>query len=139
MTEIHSATASFIQSLKFRRIGCYSGVNGKLERRVEPGIKISERLDLIYLLKIGQQIMYVGETVQGYRRPLSYHKNDVMKTVRDGIFNSIKDNNSLDVYARSEDFHLNYEGLDLNLRVSLEIALIKKFNPPWNKKVEDKD
>ena len=59
-----------------------------------------------------------------------------MSDVRDGIISSVSQGLDVDVFVRSEDLEFDFEGLLLNLRVSFEAALIKKYTPPWNNKIE---
>jgi hypothetical protein len=116
---------SLLQLMKFKKIGEY--ISGG--RKVEDGIKISERLTLVYILTTNQKIMYVGKTKQGYRRPLNYLSNTVMKHVNDGL----KTENKVDVYARIFEPSLEFEGMILNLYSSYEEELITRFDPLWNK------
>ena len=131
-----SSASSILEKYKFFKIGTFYDVNGFVDRRTEPGINVTTRLPIVYSLVAGDQVMYIGETIQGYTRPLNYHKNEVMSDVRDGIISSISRGLDVDVFVRSEDLEFEFEGLLLNLRVSLEAALIKKYLPPWNNKIE---
>ena len=101
----------------------------------EPGINVTTRLPIVYALVAGGQVMYIGETIQGYTRPLNYHKNEAMSDVRDGIISSVSQGLDVDVFVRSEDLEFDFEGLLLNLRVSLE-ETNQKVPPPWNNKIE---
>jgi hypothetical protein len=132
-----SLASSILEKYKFFKIGTFYKVNDSVGRRTEPGINVTTRLPIVYALVAGDQVMYIGETIQGYIRPLNYHKNEVMSDVRNGIISSISQGLDVDVFARSEDLEFEFEGLLLNLRVSLEAALIKKYLPPWNNKIED--
>jgi hypothetical protein len=131
----HSASL-FVRKYKFFKIGTFYYSNGNAERRIEEGIFISERLPLIYAMVLKEEIMYIGETIQGYRRPLKYHTNEDMPYVRNGILNLVSMGHEVNVFARTRELEIEFEGLVLNLRVSLEAALIKKYTPSWNKKVE---
>ena len=131
-----TSAKSILEKFKFFKIGTFYDVNGYVDRRTEPGINVTTRLPIVYALVAGDQVMYIGETIQGYTRPLNYHKNDVMSDVRDGIISSVSQGLDVDVFVRSADLEFEFEGLLLNLRVSLEAALIKKYLPPWNNKIE---
>ena len=131
-----TSAKSILEKFKFFKIGTFYDVNGSVDRRTEPGINVTTRLPIVYALVAGDQVMYIGETIQGYTRPLNYHKNDVMSDVRDGIISSVSQGLDVDVFVRSADLEFEFEGLLLNLRVSLEAALIKKYLPPWNNKIE---
>lgn len=95
-------------------------------------VKVSERLSLVYLLVSENQIKYIGKSVQGYRRPLNYHKNSVMNKVRQGIINECQEGRIVSVYGRSENLTLPFEGLELDLIEAYEQALIVKYSPLWN-------
>ena len=131
-----ASAKSILEKYKFFKIGTFYNVNGSVDRRTEPGINVTTRLPIVYALVAGGQVMYIGETIQGYTRPLNYHKNEVMSDVRDGIISSVSQGLDVDVFVRSADLEFEFEGLLLNLRVSLEAALIKKYLPPWNNKIE---
>jgi len=131
-----TSAKSILEKYRFFKIGTFYDVNDSVDRRTEPGINVTTRLPIVYALVAGDQVMYIGETIQGYTRPLNYHKNEVMSDVRDGIISSVSQGLDVDVFVRSEDLEFEFEGLLLNLRVSLEAALIKKYLPPWNNKIE---
>ena len=132
-----SASAnSILEKYNFFKIGTFYDGNGSVDRRTEPGVNVTTRLPIVYALVVGDQVMYIGETIQGYTRPLNYHKNEVMSDVRDGIISSVSQGLNVDVFVRTKDLEFEFEGLLLNLRVSLEAALIKKYTPPWNNKIE---
>ena len=44
---------------------------------------------------------------------------------------------SVTVWVRTEQLHTDYEGLRLNLIDAIEMALIKKYLPPWNNQVHE--
>jgi len=129
--------ANFIlQEFKFFKIGTFYNNQGSIDRRLEEGIGVSDRLPLVYAMVVDEEIMYIGETIQGYKRPLNYHTNEKMSDVRNGILDSVSRGLEVNVFARTTELEFEFEGLPLNLRVSLEAALIKKYTPPWNKKIE---
>ena len=84
------------------------------------------------MLCISNKCMYIGKTIQGYSRPLNYHKNRVMKTVYYGIHKEVNNNNVIDVYALDEGLTMNYLDLKLNIVEAVEQALISKCDPEWN-------
>ena len=60
-----------------------------------------------------------------------------MRKVYKGLRDSVLQGQNVEVFARSRDLEMQFEGLNINLRVSLEMALIKLFSPPWNNKIDD--
>ena len=135
--EADSNSNPSLNPFKFYKIGTFLNSNGNVDRTTEPGILLTKRLPIVYSLTINQKVMYVGESVQGYRRPLNYHKNEVMHKVYKGLRDSVLQGQNVEVFARSRDLEMQFEGLNINLRVSLEMALIKLFSPPWNNKIDD--
>ena len=122
----------------FEKVGEYScNKQGDLMQTTENSIKRSLRLSLVYVMTIDGECMYIGKTIQGYIRPLSYHKNKVMKSVRDGIIQHAKDNKKIiTVLARSFQKKYSYEDLELDLCEAYEQALIKKYKPSWNNHIQ---
>jgi len=122
---------TFITNHAFKKIGHYHlSHEGKVERSAV--VMVSHRKPLVYAIFCGEQCRYIGKTIQGYGRPLNYHKNDVMTTVRDGITAALEDGLSVDVYAKEENLTLEHEGLYLNAIEAVEQALITKYLPDWN-------
>ncbi len=123
----------FIKKYNFEKIGTYtSGQTGIVDRISETHIRISERKSLVYALFVGEACMYIGKTIQGYSRPLSYHKNEIMKSVKSGIENTIKNKNTVEVYAKTDNLNLDFIDLNLNIVEAIEQALITKYDPEWN-------
>jgi hypothetical protein len=121
---------TFIANHAFKKIGHYHlSREGKVERSAE--VMVSQRKPLVYAIFCGEQCRYIGKTIQGYGRPLNYHKNDVMTTVRNGIASALAENLSVDVYAKEENLTLEHEGLYLNAIEAVEQALISKYQPDW--------
>ncbi len=121
----------YVQSIGFKKIGFYSN---DINNPVTSLVKKTERADLVYCLFVANEIKYIGKTVQGYTRPLNYHKNDVMKNVRNGIQESLISNDEVEVWAKkfnADDF-IEWKGLKLNIIEPVEQALILKFTPLWN-------
>ena len=90
-----------------------------------------------YLKTVADEtVRYVGKTVQGYSRPLNYHKNDVMTDVRDGIRAELQAGRSVTVWAKTDGLHATHEGLELNLIEAIEHALIRQLSPAWNNQTQ---
>ena len=115
----------------FELIGRYKVINDQPDRECFVD-KISERVSLVYLLVCRGEILYIGETIQGYRRPLGYLKNKVMSNVRDGILGMVDNGHEVDVYART-GLTYEFENMTLDITKGYEGALIKKINPNWNR------
>jgi len=119
----------------FQKIGAYHlEADGTVGRSKE--VRITIRKPLVYGIFCDGICKYLGKTIQGYSRPLNYHKNDVMKTVRDGIEASLKKGLSVEVYAKENDLVLHHEGLELNAVEAIEQALITRHTPEWNNFVQ---
>jgi len=117
----------------FYYIGKYvKGDDSEVKQITDPSIKKSEKLNLVYTLLIDGECMYVGKTVQGYSRPLNYHKNAVMKDVKNGIEKSIASGKEIEVYVRAFPEPMEFEDLKLEIFLSYEMALIGKYKPEWN-------
>jgi hypothetical protein len=99
-------------------------------------VPVTRRRPLVYALFTEEECRYVGKTVQGYGRPLGYHKNDVMTGVRDGIRDALRAGSRVSVWAKTEGLHATHEGLELNLIEAIEHALIRRLDPAWNRQVQ---
>ena len=96
------------------------------------GVQKHLRLSLVYMLVVDEEIKYIGKTIQGYIRPLSYHKNRVMSDVNGGITEECSKGRIVKIYARKFDEPFMYEGLELDLCEAYEQALISRYKPQWN-------
>ena len=121
---------------QFKEIGYYSlEKDDVIREKTDESINITDRAFLVYILIYKGDCMYIGKTKQGYARPLRYHKNNVMKDVRDGIKDVITQNGgSVNIICREfkVDDKYSIEGLNLNIYSAYEEALIKKYDPKWN-------
>ncbi len=121
----------FVANHGFKKIGSYSvDVSNVVQRSAN--VQITQRKPLVYALFSGTECKYVGKTVQGYSRPLNYHKNEVMRDVKSGIERELKAGNSVTVYAKETDLHVEHEGFQINVIEGIEQALIKEYKPAWN-------
>ena len=119
----------------FQKIGAYQlEADGIISRSSQ--VQITDRKPLVYGIFCDGICKYLGKTIQGYSRPLNYHKNDVMTRVKDGIRASLENGMSVDVYAKEEDLVLHHEGLELNAVEAIEQALITRYTPEWNNFVQ---
>lgn len=120
----------------FQKIGAYHlQPDGTVNRSYS--VTVTKRKPLVYGIFCDGICKYLGKTIQGYSRPLNYHKNDVMKTVKNGIEASLKSGMSVEVYAKETNLILKHEGLDLNAVEAIEQALITRHHPEWNNFVQD--
>jgi hypothetical protein len=119
----------------FRPIGSYHlKSDGTVDRTAV--VPVSRRQPLVYAILAEDECRYVGKTVQGYGRPLGYHKNDVMTRVRDGIRDALREGRPVTVLAKTEGLRATHEGLELNLIEAVEHALIRRLDPAWNRQVQ---
>ena len=126
---------TFTRDHGFSLIGSYHlADDGSVLREAE--VVISRRLPLVYAIFADEECRYIGKTVQGYSRPLNYHKNDVMVDVRDGIFRDLKAGRTVTVLAKTDGLRASHEGLELNLIEAIEHALIRQHSPLWNNQVQ---
>ncbi len=117
---------------KFINIGHYYGTNeGRVDVLCE-GIRKSDRVSLVYIMTVDDEIKYIGKTIQGYVRPLSYHKNKAMADVNRGILEVCMQGKSVNIYVRKFDEPLIFEGLEMDICEAYEQALISKYKPEWN-------
>ena len=82
----------------------------------------------VYLFIVGGEITYIGETRQGYSRPLSYHRNKIIKRQNEAILRSTESGHRVSVYAPEVPSRLAVlNGLEIEncLAQDYEKALIK--------------
>jgi len=128
----------------FKEVGkYYKNKLDKVDLEYERGLKskVSEN-GLIYVLIVDDYIKYIGESKR-YSRSLNYHKNNVMKDVREGIKKEVLYNNKeVKIYiyepSKQKTFMLkenNYELKfnNINLYKSIESYWIKLNNEQKNK------
>ena len=128
----------------FDEVGTYyKNKLDKVDLKYERGdkSKVSEN-GLIYVLVVDNYIKYIGESKR-YSRPLNYHKNNVMKDVREGIKKEVLDNNKeVKVYiyepSKQKTFILKendyeFEFNNINLYKSIESYWIKLNHEKENK------
>lgn len=127
---------TFEQSRGFRCIGEYHLTEQGGVRR-SARVKITQRVALVYAIVSDDDVRYIGTSVQGYSRPLGYHKNEVMTDVRDGIVAELRAGRRVTVWARTERLHVDHDGLRLNVIDAIEMALIKQYRPTWNNQVHE--
>ncbi len=131
-----SNRVEFENKYHFKKIGEFVLENSIPTRRLDPSIKITDRLDLVYAFFVNDQCKYIGKTIQGYSRPTGYHKNKSMKTTNEGILQCLNNNITVDILVRSNNVSIEFDGLKLNIIELIEQALISLFNPEWNNLVQ---
>jgi hypothetical protein len=123
----------FVKQHKFQKIGSYSMDPTTGEVRVQALVRVSDPVSITYAMFVDGVCKYIGKTVSRYERPLTYHKNNIMTRVRDGIFKEVLENGKVvEIYAKKDNLTLLHEGLQLDLAEAIEAALIKKIKPEWN-------
>jgi hypothetical protein len=132
---IQTMITTFQTQHGFQKIGAYHlQPDGTVKR--SSSVTVTMRKPLVYGIFCDGICKYLGKTIQGYSRPLNYHRNDVMKTVRDGIQTSLENEMSVEVYAKETNLVLHHEGLELNAVEAIEQALITRHKPEWNNFVQ---
>jgi hypothetical protein len=119
----------------FVKIGEYIELNKAPDYEPFIGRSKSKILPIVYLLVCKGEVMYVGETRRGYSRPLSYHKNTVMKTQKEAIEHELGIGNVVEVFCihvPNQIVTFNSESFENYIAQDYEKALIKRLNPPWN-------
>lgn len=116
----------------FIKVASFCADGTRVDCILEDGVDRYQRISLVYMMVVEDDIRYIGKTIQGLIRPLSYHKNDVMKDVKSGIHESVNAGKQVDVYCRMFDNPLMFEGLELDICEAYEQALISKYKPAWN-------
>lgn len=125
---------AFFAQHSFKNIGHYErGPDGTV-KMVKSVKKLTHRCHLVYaMFSETGECYYVGMTTQGYSRPLGYHRNAIMATVRDGIIREMAKNRKVLVFAKEDNLVVHHENLEIVVGEAIEKALIKKYSPPWNK------
>jgi hypothetical protein len=125
--------AQRLNQLGFNCIGRYTSQGSDIRIQLDNGIKKTERVSLVYALVVSNDVKYLGKTVQGYIRPISYHKNNVMHNVKAGIEALVKSGTAVEVWCRRFDEPLKWNDLELNIIEAVEQALISELDPDWNR------
>ena len=123
----------FVANHGFEKIGSYELDPETQGVKVTSTVRVSDPVSITYAMFVGSQCKYIGKTISRYERPLTYHRNNVMTRVRDGIFKTVlEDRKVVEIYAKKTNLNLMHEGLELDLAEAVEAALIKKIKPEWN-------
>ena len=131
-----SNKSDFENQYHFRKIGEFILENNLPVRRLDPSIKITDRLDLVYAFFVNEHCKYIGKTIQGYSRPARYHKNKVMKSANEGILHCLNNNLNVEIFVRSHNVSIEFDGLKLNIIEPVEQVLISRYNPEWNNLIQ---
>lgn len=119
----------------FKKIGEYYALDADPSYEEYIGRQKSKKLSIVYLMVVNNEILYIGESRRGYSRPLSYHKNNIMKNQKDGITKELNNGNKVEVFALeipNQEIQINGEKVDCYLAQDYEKFLIKKYSPQWN-------
>ena len=119
----------------FQKIGEYLLPGEDPEYQLFIGRNKTKRLPLVYLFVVEGKIKHIGETRQGYSRPLSYHKNKIMKRQNDAIRRSTASGQKVEIYALevpSEVAVVNGLEIENFLAQDYEKALIRLHSSEWN-------
>jgi hypothetical protein len=95
----------------------------------------SKRKSLVYALKVDGELKYIGKTVRGANRPLTYTQNDVMVNQRDGIRNALSEGKKVEVFAMEvpkEKVEFKGTVFEVDISEDVEKKLITEHKPKWN-------
>ena len=135
-TEIFTVENELMNNFGFVSIGEYYK-NSNNEPCCRYNVKKSDIKSLVYALVVENEIKYIGKTIRGYSRPLSYLKNDVMINVKEGILKSLEEDRKVHVLVKSKDLIYSMDGLYIDIAEGYEQALISKFKPKWNNHIRE--
>lgn len=93
------------------------------------------KYSIVYAITADGEVCYLGKSIAGLGRPLSYHKNDVMVDVRDGINKALSEGKHVEVWVKKDGLSIEHQGLTLDISEALEQSLIAKIDPEWNNHV----
>ena len=119
----------------FQKIGEYLLPGEDPEYQSFIGRNKTKKLPLVYLFVVEGKIRYIGETRQGYSRPLSYYKIKVMKRQNDAIRRSTASGQKVEICALevpSEVVVVNGLEIENYLAQDYEKALIRLHRPELN-------
>lgn len=116
----------------FIKVAQFEIRDGILSCNVAEGVDKNRRVSLVYMMVVDDVVKYIGKTIQGFVRPLSYHKNKVMIDVNNGINETCTSGKTVEVYIRMFDTPLVFEEMELDICEAYEQALITKYKPEWN-------
>ena len=124
----------------FEKIGEYSLQNNDMISNDIGFVKeiLNKRKKLVYAFVVDDLVMYVGKTKQGFKRPLSYHRDynnsKKKRAVHEGIREVISEN-KIEIFARvfEDDIKVENIKIKINPYVGVEEALISNCTLKWNK------
>jgi len=129
-----------VGNYRFEKIGEYSLQNNDMISNdigfTKEVLKVREKL--VYAFVVDDLVMYIGKTKRGFKRPLSYHKDynnpEKKRAVHERIREVIR-KNKIEIFARVFEGEIKVENIEImfNPYVCVEEALIKEFQPKWNK------
>ena len=114
----------------FKLIGLYKKVDGNNQSIAF--VRRTERVSLVYSMVLNDEIMYIGKTIRGYMRPLSYLSNKVMQDVNNGIITALDSEQEVQVYAKTDGLVIEKDNLQIDIAEGYEHSLISKYRPAWN-------
>ena len=118
----------------FIKIAEYIQQGDSIQCNIVGPFKKKQKFSLTYCLVAGDTVRYIGKSIQGISRPTSYHKNNVMTTVRDGIKGAVEDG-PVEVYAFISPT-VEFKGIQIDVCEAYEQSLIRKYIPIWNNHIQ---
>ena len=93
--------------------------------------------NVLYAFVIGDELMYVGKTVQslrarmaGYRNPGPTQSTNIKNKQK--IMKSLKEGRRVDIYVLPDNGLMHYGKFHMNLAAGLEDSIVRQLSPPWN-------
>lgn len=121
---------NFLSQYKFKKIAAY--VNEDSSPVVKRYTKHTYQ-PIVYTLFVEGVCMYIGKSMPGTVRPLSYLSNKRMHRVRNGIISSIDQGKDVEIYIKTSKLTRKSEGRVINIAEGFEQSLIAEFDPAWNR------
>jgi hypothetical protein len=92
----------------------------------------------IYAFRLENEIKYIGETAQTLSKRMRLYylearTDSTNANMRERIKKLLSKNQILEIYAQKAPW-ISIGNRDIQIRVDLEISMIKELRPEWNKK-----
>jgi len=93
--------------------------------------------NVLYAFICNGEVKYIGKTVQKLKNRMNGYKNPGKSQVTNiknnkNIFESLKKDEAIDIFALSDNGLMHYGGFHINLAAGLEDDLIRQIDPEWN-------
>ena len=128
---------AFLRSCGFTLRGSCSKGTKSLTMKISG---ISESNPGAYAFVVNQQIFYIGSSQRGLRERLGHYEKTqgpryTSARVRSKVLKILKKEQKVEVFTYTPKRIEIFRGkLPVDLVAGIEMALIRKYSPPWNKK-----